>query len=102
MKDRNSRIDEKKEVVIKDGDHHYNCLLTDISATGISVTSEHFLPTYKEIEVIMEIAGEKLAMKGSVRWNIDAAASRDKKGNLGIFIMNPPPAFLAYVKKIIG
>jgi len=58
----------------------------------------HFIATYKEIEVVMEIAGKMVAMKGSVRWSIDPGASRDKKGKLGIFIMNPPPAFLEYVK----
>ena len=99
MRDRKSqRIDEKKEVVVKDGDRSYSCLLTDISVTGISVTTMHFIATYKEIEVVMEIAGKMVAMKGSVRWSIDPGASRDKKGKLGIFIMNPPPAFLEYVK----
>jgi hypothetical protein len=98
MRDRNSRIDEKNEVIVNDDDHSYSCLLIDISASGISVSSMHFIPTYKEIEVVMEIEGEKVAMKGSVRWSIDAGASRDKKGKLGIFIKNPPPAFLEYVK----
>jgi hypothetical protein len=98
MRDRHSRVDEKKEVVVKDGDRSYNCLLTDMSATGISVSIGHFIATYKEIEVIMEIEGNIVAMKGSVRWSIDPGAARDKKGKLGIFIMAPPPAFLAYVK----
>jgi hypothetical protein len=91
-------MNEKKEVVVKDDDRSYCCLLADISASGISVTTGHFIPTYKEIEVFMEIAGEKVAMKGSVRWSIDPGTSRDKKGKLGIFIMAPPPAFLEYVK----
>jgi hypothetical protein len=66
-------LKEKKEIVINNDDQSYSCLLTDISASGISVTGGHFIPTYKEIEVIMEIEGEKVAMKG-------------------------PPAFLAFVK----
>jgi hypothetical protein len=98
MRDRNSRIDEKNEVVVKDDDHSYSCLLIDISASGISVSSGHFIPTYKEIEVVMDIEGKKVAMKGSVRWSIDPGASRDKKGKLGIFIMDPPSAFLEFVK----
>jgi len=98
MRERNSIVDEKKEVVIKDGDHSHSCLLTDISASGISVSSEHFIPTYKEIEVSMEIEGKKVAMKGSVRWSIDAGTSRDKKGKLGILITDPPSIFLDYVK----
>jgi hypothetical protein len=93
MRDRHSRVDEKKEVVVKDGDRSYNCLLTDMS-----VSIGHFIATYKEIEVIMEIEGKIVAMKGSVRWSIDPGAARDKKGKLGIFIMDPPPAFLTYVK----
>jgi hypothetical protein len=72
--------------------------LTDISPSGISVTGGHFIPTYKEIEVIMEIEGEKVAMKGSVRWNIDPGTARDKQGKLGILIMEPPPVFLEFVK----
>ena len=98
MRNRNSIVDEKKEVVIKDGDHSYNCLLTDISASGISVSSDHFIPTYKEIDVSMEIDGKKVVMKGSVRWSIDAGTSRDKKGKLGILIAAPPSVFLDYVK----
>jgi hypothetical protein len=99
MRDRNARIDEDKEVVVKDGERSHSCLLADISATGISVTTEHFFPTYKEIDVVMEIDGKMVAMKGSTRWSIDPGTTIDKKGKLGIFIMNPPPAFLAYVKE---
>lgn len=98
MKKRNPRIDEKKEVVVKDGERSYSCLLRDMSATGIFVTTMHFIPTYKEIEVVMEIEGKMAAMKGSVRWSIDPGASRDKNWKLGILIMDPPPAFLEYVK----
>jgi ribosomal protein L18 len=93
---------EKKEIVVRDDDRNYSCQLEDISASGVSVSISHFIPTYKEIGVVMEIDGEKVAMTGSVRWSIDAAIARDKKGKLGIRIMNPPPAFLAYVKKLGG
>ncbi|HUU05654.1 MAG TPA: PilZ domain-containing protein [Patescibacteria group bacterium] len=98
MRERESRIGEKMEVVAKDGDDLYRCLLTDISATGISMTIGHFIPTYKQIGIVMEIAGEKVAMNGSVRWSIDPGAAWDKKGKLGIFIIDPPPEFLEYVK----
>jgi hypothetical protein len=97
MRDRNSRIDETKEIIVKDDEHSYSCLLADISASGISVTSGHFIPTYKVIEVVMEIEGKMVAMKGSVRWSIDPGITIDKKGKLGILIMDPPPAFLEYV-----
>jgi len=93
---------EKKKVVVRDGDQNFACQLEDISASGISVSISHFIPTYKEIAVFMDIEGKKVAMKGSVRWSIDAATSRDKKGKLGIRLMNPPPAFLEYVKKVGG
>ena len=100
MKDRDSRKrDEKKEVVIKDGDRSFSCKLVDVSVTGISVEIGHFIPTYKEIGVIMEIEGKTVAMKGCVRWSIDPSAARDKKGKLGIFIIKPPPAFLEFAKK---
>jgi hypothetical protein len=99
MRDRNSRIDENKEVVVRDGGRSHSCLLADISATGISVITEHFFPTYKEIDVIMEIDGKTVAMKGSTRWSIDPGTTIDRKGKLGIFIMNPPAEFLAYVKE---
>ena len=88
---------KKKEIVIKNDGQSYSCLLTDISASGISVTGGHFIPTYKEIEVVMEIRGEKVTMKGSVRWSIDPGTARDKKGKLGILIMDPPPAYLEFV-----
>jgi hypothetical protein len=100
MRDRDSRKrDEKKEVVVKDGDRSFNCKLVDVSANGISVEIGHFIPTYKEIGVVMEIEGKAVAMKGSVRWSIDPGTSRSKKGKLGIFIMGPPPAFLEYARK---
>jgi hypothetical protein len=99
MRNRNfPKASENKEIVIKNDGQSYNCLLTDISASGISVTGGHFIPTYKEIEVVMEIGGEKVAMKGSVRWSIDPGTARDKKGKLGILIMDPPPAYLEFVK----
>ena len=98
MRDRNARKKEElKEIVIKDGDRSYSCRLLDLSATGMSVTTGHFIPTYKEVGVVMEIEGKSVAMKGSVRWSIDPGTTTDNKGKLGIFIIDPPPAFLDYV-----
>jgi hypothetical protein len=103
MKDRDSRKkDERKEVVIRDGERSFSCKLLDISATGISVAISHFIPTYKEIGVIMEIEGKPVAMKGCVRWSIDPGSSRDRKGKLGVFIITPPREFLAFAEKISG
>lgn len=101
MKDRDSRKkDERKEIVIRDGDRSFSCKLIDISATGISVAISHFIPTYKEIGVVMEIDGKSVAMKGCVRWSIDPGAARDKKGKLGVFIIGPPKEFLDFAEKI--
>jgi hypothetical protein len=103
MKDRKAqRMTEKKEVIVRDDEQNYSCQLTDISATGISVNTWHFIPTYKEIAVMMEIDGKKVPMRGSVRWSIDADLSRNKNGKLGILILDPPQAFLDYVKKVNG
>jgi len=99
MRNRNlQKPTEKKEILIHNDGQIYSCLLTDISASGISVTGGHFIPTYKEIEVVMEIGGKKTVMKGSVRWSIDPGTDRDKKGKLGILIMDPPPAYLDFVR----
>ncbi len=101
MRDRDSRRkDEKKEVVIRDGERSFSCKLLDISSTGISVAINRFIPTYKEIGVIMEIEGKTVAMKGSVRWNVDPGAHKDKKGRLGIFLIKPPREFLDFAEKI--
>jgi hypothetical protein len=89
---------EKMKIIINNDGMSYNYLLTDISASGISLTGGHFLPTYKEIEVVMEIAGKKLAMKGSVRWSIDPGTAGNENGKLGVLIMNPPPAYLEFVR----
>ncbi|MBN2399696.1 MAG: PilZ domain-containing protein [Candidatus Aminicenantes bacterium] len=89
---------DKVEVTINNDGLSYSCLLTDISASGISVRVGHFIPTYKEIEVVMEIAGEKVTMKGSVRWSIDPGTAGSEKGKLGILIMDPPPAYLEFVR----
>ena len=103
MKDRKApRKMEEKKVIIMDDGQAYSCQLTDISATGISVSTWHFIPTYKEIAVMMEIDGKKVPMRGSVRWSIDADLARNKNGKLGILILDPPPAFLEYAKKITG
>ncbi|HOW45254.1 MAG TPA: PilZ domain-containing protein [Candidatus Aminicenantes bacterium] len=103
MRDRDSRRkDERKEVVIRDGDRSFSCKLLDVSATGISVAISHFIPTYKEIGVVMEIDGKPVAMKGSVRWSIDPAAEKGKKGKLGVFIIKPPREFLDFAEKISG
>jgi hypothetical protein len=50
----------------------------------------------------MEIEGRKVPMKGSVRWSIDADLTKSKNGKLGILILEPPPEFLDYAKKITG
>ncbi|MBN2345535.1 MAG: PilZ domain-containing protein [Candidatus Aminicenantes bacterium] len=103
MRDRDSRRkDERKEVVVKDGDRSYSCKLIDISTTGISVAIPHFIPTYKEIGVVMEIEGRTVVMRGSVRWSIDPHTARDKKGKLGIFIISPPPEFIDFAERISG
>jgi hypothetical protein len=103
MKDRKGqRMIEIKEVIVRDDDQNYPCQLTDISATGISVSTWHFIPTYKEIAVLMEIEGKKVPMKGSVRWSIDADLARNKNGKMGILILDPPAVFLEYVKKVNG
>lgn len=103
MKDRKApRKMEEKKVVIVDDEQAYSCQLTDISASGISVSTWHFIPTYKEIGVVMEIEGKPVAMKGSVRWSIDADLNKNKNGRLGILILDPPAEFLEYAKKITG
>jgi len=38
-------------------------------------------------------------MKGSVRWSIDPGTAGNEKGKLGILIMDPPPAYLEFVRK---
>ena len=91
-------LEENKEVIISNDGQSYHCELTDISASGISVTGGHFIPTYKEIEVVMEIEGKKVSMKGSVRWSIDPGTAGNEKGKLGILIMDPPPSYLKFVK----
>ena len=103
MKERKApRKMEEKEVIVRDDDQNFSCQLTDISATGLSVSTWHFIPTYKEIAVMMEIEGKKVPMRGSVRWSIDADLARNKNGKLGILILDPPQAFLDYAKKITG
>jgi hypothetical protein len=87
------------EIVINNDGFSTTFLLTDISASGISVSGGRFIPTYKEIEVVMEIEGKKVAMKGSVRWSIDPGTAGNEKGKLGILIMEPPPAYLEFVRK---
>lgn len=89
---------EKMKIIINNDGLSYNYLLTDISASGISVTGKHFIPTYKEIEVVMAIGGEKVAMKGSVRWRIDPGTVGNEKGKLGILLMEPPPVYLEFVR----
>lgn len=91
-------LEKTKEVIIRNDGQSYRCELTDISASGISVTGKHFIPTYKEIEVVMEIEGERVSMKGSVRWSIDPGTAGNEKGKLGILIMDPPPSYLEFVK----
>jgi hypothetical protein len=89
---------EKIKIIINNDGSSSSYLVTDISASGISVTGGNFIPTYKEIEVIMAIGGEKVAMKGSVRWGIDPGTAGNEKGKLGILLMDPPPAYLEFVR----
>ena len=53
-------------------------------------------PTYKVVNIVLDIGNKSLEMKGSVRW----VNERSKKGavnELGILLIDPPGEYLSYV-----
>ena len=100
--DRVKRIHKLKDIIIKDEDKEYPATVTNFSIKGVSLRSEHILPTYKMIDLIMTIDGKVLNIKGSVRW-IHEHKRENKAGfnKIGIAFLNPPKEYLEYIKKFI-
>ena len=103
MEDRKTkRIFGVKKITILHEDKEYPVIVNDISKNGISVKSEYVFPTYKEIDIIMTIYKKPIQLKGSVRWVNESPRKKKPYFNeIGISLINPPPAYLKYVKKII-
>ncbi len=101
MKDRYSkRVKKADKVILKDESGSHTCQVVDISKSGLSVISDHFFPTYKEIQLEILINEKPLLMKGSVRWSIDLNRQGVRSQQVGILIKDAPAEFIAYVEDV--
>jgi len=101
MKDRYSkRVKRADKVILKDESGSHTCQVVDISKNGLSVISDHFFPTYKEIDIEIVINEKSLPMKGSIRWSIDLNSHGGRSRKVGILIKDAPAEFIAYVENV--
>jgi hypothetical protein len=105
MSDLSSRKEDRKKktfrIKLKDGDHTYTGIVTNISKTGMSVKTNQVLPTFKAIEVLVKIDQKLLSLKGSIRWVREGLAPEEPgeeqyKNEIGIALLNPPAEYLRH------
>lgn len=95
------RVHGTTEIKIRDGDHIYPAVLSDISKKGLSIKTEHVFPCYKVIDVIIDIDNKPVQINGSVRWvNENLDKTQDSLNEIGILLINPPGEYLDYVKNL--
>ena len=99
--DRVNRIYTLKNIVIRDDNNDYTATVTDFSVKGVSVKTEHILPTYKMIDLIITIDDKPVSVKGSVRWiHEHKKESKPRFNEIGIALHKPPKEYLEFIKKI--
>ncbi len=92
------RVPEAKEIKIRDGEQTYPAFLVDMSRKGISIKTEHVLPCYKVIDVIIDIDNKPVRINGSVRWvNDNLEKPVDTLKEIGILLIDPPAEYLDYL-----
>lgn len=95
------RVPGKTEIQVRDGEKTYPAVLSDMSKKGLSIRTEHVLPCYKVIDLIIEINNKPIKINGSVRWVNENLENPDEDLNeIGILLINPPKEYLDYLKKL--
>jgi len=90
-----------KDLIIRDGGEEFNAILTSISKTGISVIADTTFPTYKEIEVKVQLGSESVTLAGSVRWvNDHKGEPGSNLKEIGILFLDPPAEYITYLEEI--
>ncbi len=84
-------------ITMKDGDHAYTAALVDLSKKGLSARSEHIFPTYKVIDIIIQINEKPVQLKGCVRWVNENLRGEENLSEIGILLINPPREYLDYI-----
>lgn len=102
MKSRRSeRIYGIKNITILSNSREYSAIVTNISKQGICVKSEHPLPTYKVVDVILLLENKEIKITGSVRWvNERVRKGKPNMMEIGISLLNPPSEYTEYLKEI--
>ena len=92
------RVSGAKEIKIRDDEQIYLGFLVDMSSKGLSIKTEHVLPCYKVIDIIMDINDKPVPIKGSVRWVNDYVEKpEDTLKEIGILLIDPPAEYLDYL-----
>jgi len=91
----------KNAVILTDGGE-YPAVVVDISARGICLRCEKTLPTYREVKLRIEIDGNPIIMRASVRWVHDPVQLRGTHlRESGLSVIDPPKEFQDYLKRIM-
>jgi Tfp pilus assembly protein PilZ len=95
------RVIGNTKIEVRDGAKTYQVVLSDMSKKGLSIRTEHVLPCYKVIDLIIEINNNPIQVNGSVRWvNENIEKPEDGLNEMGILLINPPKEYLGYLKNL--
>ncbi|MCK4766158.1 MAG: PilZ domain-containing protein [Candidatus Aminicenantes bacterium] len=90
------RVAGQTAIRLIEGDQSFEAEILDVSKKGISIKCEHVFPTYRIVNIIMDIGSKSLEMKGSVRW-VNEKLKKGELNEIGILLLDPPEDFLNYV-----
>jgi len=100
MKERENRKQKIIRVLLKDGENSYPGIITNFSKTGMSIKTEHVLPTYKVIDICVKIGEKMVPLKGSVRWVNEISPPpgevETQQNLIGVSLHNPPVEYLQH------
>ena len=92
-----------KNVVILLDDEEYPAVIVDISPGGICLRCEKTLPTYREVSLRLEIEGQPVTLRASVRWVHDPIQLRGTHlRETGLSVLEPPPLYQKYLERIMS
>jgi Tfp pilus assembly protein PilZ len=95
------RFIDKRNIILRDRNRSFPAMMINASHSGLAVKSEYVFPTYKEIDILINLNEKIITLKGCIRWIM--AAKHHQENNfkqIGILLRSYPPEFSAYIDSI--
>lgn len=92
-----------KNLVILEGERKVPAIMVDISPTGVCVRCDKTLPTYREVELRLDLNDRPVTLKAAVRWVNDPVQLKGTNlKEIGLSIIDPPEEYTKYLETIDG